>query len=532
MISKINEAIIFLSSWVELSILTKATIMLILGLTLVGLFKNARASVRHLFLVATFVALLSLPLIVVITPEITVDIPINYPDSPITELSNVSTSKSLKTNSSSYLEQRTLDSSNWSLISIMTIVRLGWAIGFFILFVSLVLNLWRLRRLKQNGLPWLELRDYIKSLASECGIRRTVKILLHEDIKIPVTYGVLHPVILLPSDAYQWSEASLRRVLIHELEHIKRGDWFCQLMARTTYAIYWFHPLVWIAWRRLCLESERACDDAVVQHAESIEYADQLLVLAQRLSKPLSLPTVGMANRSDLSIRLSAILDNRQRRGQVGLLTSLSIVLIGSILVLAIAPIKAVMQSSVIQISSSVNTKFKSKSPKDNSIDNVQREISKIKRDRGQIFYKRKENNSIDIKSFRTGNYKHQMGYTKEINIKKLQTRETIEKLQAENQRTEIETRQAEKTAITKRQEANLEKRNQWAKKEAVRAANITKRQKLDAERRKRWAEMETMRAKNIAKQQEIDLEKRKRWAKIQAKKDEAIARKAGIIPK
>ena len=82
-------------------------------------------------------------------------------------------------------------------------------------------------------------------------------------------------------------------------------------------ACYWFHPLVWIAWRRLCLEAERACDDAVVQCSAHTDYAEQLVSLAERLTAQPQ-PALGMAKRSDLSARVSALLDARQRRGQAG----------------------------------------------------------------------------------------------------------------------------------------------------------------------------------------------------------------------
>ena len=57
-----------------------------------------------------------------------------------------------------------------------------------------------------------------------------------------------------------------------------------QYMARFVCALYWFHPLVWMAWRRLRLEAERACDDAVLRRAEATAYADQLVLLAERLA--------------------------------------------------------------------------------------------------------------------------------------------------------------------------------------------------------------------------------------------------------
>jgi beta-lactamase regulating signal transducer with metallopeptidase domain len=44
--------------------------------------------------------------------------------------------------------------------------------------------------------------------------------------------------------------------------------------------VYWFHPLVWIAWRRLGLEAEHASDDAVLREADATAYADQLVALA------------------------------------------------------------------------------------------------------------------------------------------------------------------------------------------------------------------------------------------------------------
>jgi beta-lactamase regulating signal transducer with metallopeptidase domain len=61
---------------------------------------------------------------------------------------------------------------------------------------------------------------------------------------------------------------------MHEIEHIQRGDWLMQIVARTVAALYWFHPLVWTAWRRLCLEAERSCDDAVVLSEERTDYAN------------------------------------------------------------------------------------------------------------------------------------------------------------------------------------------------------------------------------------------------------------------
>ena len=52
-----------------------------------------------------------------------------------------------------------------------------------------------------------------------------------------MTFGTTRPVIVLPLDARAWSEAELRRALMHEIEHIQRGDWLMQIVARTVSAL-------------------------------------------------------------------------------------------------------------------------------------------------------------------------------------------------------------------------------------------------------------------------------------------------------
>jgi hypothetical protein len=119
-------------------------------------------------------------------------------------------------------------------------------------------------------------------------------------------------------DAPTWHEDDLSRAIIHELEHVRRGDWVSQCFARVVCACYWFHPLVWIGWRRMVLEAERACDDAVLRCAEATAYADQLLALAERISNPPNWPLLTLANRTELAARIVAVLDSRQKRGRAG----------------------------------------------------------------------------------------------------------------------------------------------------------------------------------------------------------------------
>jgi beta-lactamase regulating signal transducer with metallopeptidase domain len=80
----------------------------------------------------------------------------------------------------------------------------------------------------------------------------------------PLTLGVFQPVVLIPADARDWNLERRRVVILHELAHIRRYDVLTQICAQVVCAMYWYHPLVWIAARRMRFERETACDDLVL----------------------------------------------------------------------------------------------------------------------------------------------------------------------------------------------------------------------------------------------------------------------------
>jgi beta-lactamase regulating signal transducer with metallopeptidase domain len=342
MMSTLAHAAVSLTQWIELSILVKATAVLALGLAAARLAARAPASVRHLLLTATFAALVALPFAAVLVPGVVIEIPLADASARITTPSAapVSERASMPATAGHQPERRRRADALAALWR--SAIRWGWLIGVAALCLSPGLAFNRLRRTRRDGLPRPELQELVRSLASQAGISRPVGVLEHEAVAVPLTCGVWNPVILLPSDAREWNEADLRRALVHELEHVRRGDWAIQLAARAACACYWFHPLAWVALRQLCLEAERACDDAVVRSAERTDYADQLVLLARRLSEAHAPAMLGMANRSDLSARVTALLDEHQRRGRTGRFAAAAAVLAASLVVMAIAPVRAI----------------------------------------------------------------------------------------------------------------------------------------------------------------------------------------------
>ena len=343
MIPSLSDTLLLLSRSVELSLLAKATLILIAALAVTRLSRTARASLRHLVIATAFAALIALPLWLAGAPSMNIDEPLaaSAPSPTTTPIPRATATLPEATPTSEWPRNSPRPSAAAAL-------RLLWLGGAIIFLIPVASVLWRLSTIRRTGLPVAWGRDEIARLAAERGVLRPVELLEHEAVPGPMTFGITRPVIVLPLDAREWGEAELRRALVHELEHIKRGDWLMQMLARAVAAGYWFHPLVWTAWRGLCLEAERACDDAVVINEERTDYAEQLVTLAQRMSATPVQPMLGMANRSDLSTRVTAVLDDRLHRGRAGFALAAGTVAAAALVVIAVAPVRAVVREDVV----------------------------------------------------------------------------------------------------------------------------------------------------------------------------------------
>ncbi|MCX6627726.1 MAG: M56 family metallopeptidase, partial [Candidatus Solibacter sp.] len=148
------------------------------------------------------------------------------------------------------------------------------------------------------------------------GIGRPVRALESPGAAVPMTWGTLRPVVLLPEAARHWPSERLHAVVLHELIHVRRQDLPAQVAAQAACCLYWFHPLVWLAAKQLRKERERACDDAVLSGGvPAPDYAGHLLELARVLVERRSLADApAMAETGDLEERVRAVLDGGRNR--------------------------------------------------------------------------------------------------------------------------------------------------------------------------------------------------------------------------
>jgi bla regulator protein blaR1 len=346
MANTLANAALAISSSIELSIIVKATVILVIALAVTYLARGGtKASVRHLLLAFAFGVLLLLPVAALLMPPLAMRIPIAQ--DVLTPSVWVSDGIASGTGSIGGVVESGPSKSGAS-VSAATILRVGWAIGLTLFMAPLMAAYWRLRRVRYAGVPWPEGQALARRLAIDAGVHRFVDIVLHDDVAAPMTGGLARPLIVLPCDAPDWSEADIQRALVHELEHVYRADWPVQFLARGICSLYWFHPLVWMAWRHLCLESERACDDAVLSGRDGAPYADQLVRLARRLLKRDAPAMLAMASRSNLSARVAAVLDASQRRGRAGGMCVTALAVTSLVLLLLISPLAAFQQAATL----------------------------------------------------------------------------------------------------------------------------------------------------------------------------------------
>ena len=336
------------------ALLIKLTLILSLGLLTAAALRSLSPSFRHLVLYATLASSAALPFVMWMSPQWNVGV---LPASISARSSNtVLTNQVVNTfatqSPSGMLTQSAGESPSTGrdVLAAIPLLPLLWAIGFAAVIAWLAIGRFGLRRLAASAWPlnsadWQGILDEERNYA---GVTKPVLLSSSSVVSTPLTWGTRVPVILLPEESLDWPEAHRRIVLRHELAHIARGDSLTQLVAGFICALYWFHPLVWIAEQRLRAECERACDDNVVSlGTPAAEYAAHLLEVA-RSARAFGAPgflSVAMARPSQLEGRLLAVLNESRRRVSLSRRARPVAVLMSALILIPLAAFRPVERS-------------------------------------------------------------------------------------------------------------------------------------------------------------------------------------------
>ena len=201
----------------------------------------------------------------------------------------------------------------------LLVILVAWATVGLVLGARAVAASWRLEKFFRQG-QCLPSADESLTSSNALNLRRQPEVRTSDAVDLPITFGLLRPRVLLPSEAANWSQDRLDWVLLHEQAHIARRDPAAQALTIVVCCLFWWQPLVWRLGRRLELEREHAADDRVLAHRDdAVGYANLLVDIAEGLrGRPVTAFGLSMARPSQLSARLRAMFNSQIDHRQLG----------------------------------------------------------------------------------------------------------------------------------------------------------------------------------------------------------------------
>lgn len=299
-------------------VLGKGLAVLVLGFALQSARRQASAGQRSLAWLPAFVVLALLPCTLLVKPWwawTVVQAPTLPPAPPSQPLPFVAETAPLPQES---------PTPSWSL-NWMDIALAAWVTGACAVLMFRLIGEWQLRRLHKTSLACEDrrLHHHLEWLAEELGVQRAIDVRQSACISVPLTWGWLKPVLLLPAHAAAWDDERLDAALRHELGHMRHHDACNRWLATLVCALWWPLPIAWMAARAWKLEQEKACDDLVLRAGASAQdYAMQLLAAARSFSPGIG-AAMAMARPSTLETRLRAVMDEQRNRRPVNTSTRL-----------------------------------------------------------------------------------------------------------------------------------------------------------------------------------------------------------------
>ena len=317
--------------WADLVL--RGTVILAAAFVAAYAIRRASAAVRHFLWTSAFVAVLLLPLAMKLGPQIAVrTMPAVAKPAPAPVRTNGAPRTSIVVS-----VRRTAPPAFYGESLYLA--------GFLLVMGRFLIGAWRMRQIVRGAQPASHAADAAAKLRGELGIGRAVPVLESAQAQVPMTWGISHPVVLLPSASREWPAERLHAVLLHELVHVARYDLLAQIIAQAACCLYWFHPLAWLAARQLRQERERACDDAVLDRGVTApDYAGHLMELARVLVERLA-DAPAMAEACDLEERVRALLDRGRNRAPLTRRAAVAVAALACALMLPVASVTSYAQA-------------------------------------------------------------------------------------------------------------------------------------------------------------------------------------------
>ena len=236
--------------------------------------------------------------------------------------------------------QLTYNGAMVAILSLYLIVA-SWLLCYMIIGVTQVVRIDRRARAAVHSA-----QQIAECIARDLGLAKTPMLKASNEITSPQVWGWRRPVVLLPQDYHQWPDGRLRRVLIHELAHVERGDWSVKLALHMVGALLWFIPAIWLTVRRSAWYAELACDDCVVRlEGNRAEYAGDLMAFAAKDANPeATIGALSLINKRAIYLRIHSVLDGTRVRTPASFIDSAKGYVLVLMLILPLASAQAIVR--------------------------------------------------------------------------------------------------------------------------------------------------------------------------------------------
>lgn len=186
-----------------------------------------------------------------------------------------------------------------------------WCAGAIFFAVSFVIAYFRCRMEFQTALPVGN--AYAGQWLKEHPLKRQIAIRQSERISTPLTYGVFHPVILMPKRT-EWEKVNyLQYIFAHEYVHICRFDTVRKLAAALVLCIHWFNPFVWIMYILFNRDIELVCDESVIkQFGEKSKSDYSFMLISMAAERGGLLPFCSGFSKNAVEERIIAIMNTKR----------------------------------------------------------------------------------------------------------------------------------------------------------------------------------------------------------------------------
>lgn len=182
-----------------------------------------------------------------------------------------------------------------------------WLVGVLLLAIYFSISYFRSMRKFRMSIP--DNTPYIQNWLTAHQISRPLAVRSSDLISSPLTYGILHPVILLPKKLDRNDQAALKYVLTHEYVHIRRFDAITKILFAAVLCIHWFNPFVWVMYVLANRDMELSCDAWVIRmlgEKNRSSYALMLIKMEERRSGMSAL--CSHLGKNAISERIEAIM--------------------------------------------------------------------------------------------------------------------------------------------------------------------------------------------------------------------------------